>query len=350
MKRKRSQPSLPMKFLRKVILSLFSMLILLSFYWASETLVKVELPSSNHPPTLYANQNRNDLHQTFIQAIQQANKSVLLIVYALTDEGIINALCLKAEEGINVKVIVDGNVTPFIERKLEPNIEVLKRFGLGRMHMKILVIDEAVTLLGSANMTTESLRMHANLVLGLHSQPFATIITQKSQGMVEEGRCMPIPEQKFIFAGQPLELWFLPDNDKAYVRIKKLIDNAQKTVRVAMFTWTRMDFAKAIVASVKRGVKVEIVMDRYAGKGANAKIAKYLKQNKIPLYFKSGNGLLHHKFLYIDGKILVNGSANWTNDAFNKNDDCFVILHDLIDLQTNQMEALWSEIIAESDK
>ncbi len=45
--------------------------------------------------------------------------------------------------------------------------------------------------------------------------------------------------------------------------------------------------------------------------------------------------------LTVDKEILVNGSANWTSAAFSKNDDCFVILHDLNDAQKNVIEELW---------
>jgi phosphatidylserine/phosphatidylglycerophosphate/cardiolipin synthase-like enzyme len=98
----------------------------------------------------------------------------------------------------------------------------------------------------------------------------------------------------------------------------------------------------------KRGVRVSVSLDRYAGKGAGAKVADYLKKNGVPVFFYQGPGLLHHKFMEIDDELLVNGSANWTKAAFDKNDDCFAILHNLTTKQQNQLNKLWDMIMADS--
>ena len=82
--------------------------------------------------------------------------------------------------------------------------------------------------------------------------------------------------------------------------------------------------------------------------GASAKVAALLKKGGIPVKCNRGGNLLHHKFMYIDGKTLVNGSANWTKAAFEKNDDCFIILHDLTDTQREFMDKLWAVIDSET--
>ena len=111
-----------------------------------------------------------------------------------------------------------------------------------------------------------------------------------------------------------------------------------------MFTWTRRDLAKAIIAAKARGVDVQVVIDHYQGNGAGAPIVKLLKQGGVSVRLSQGGPLLHHKFLYVDGKILVNGSANWTKAAFTANDDCFMILYNLTDKQSERMDDLWEAI------
>ena len=213
------------------------------------------------------------------------------------------------------------------------------------MHMKILVVDDVQVWIGSANMTTESLRMHGNLVVALNSPELASIINEKANSFPEEGRCAKCPSYDFIFKNQKLELWFLPSQENAVSRVANVIDGAKKTIKVAMFTWTRMDLAQAIVKASKRGVKAEVVVDHYSGKGAGASVVKYLKKNGIPVGMSAGGTLLHHKFLYVDGKVLVNGSTNWTKAAFdNLNDDCFVVLNDLNESQRKLMDKLWKVI------
>jgi cardiolipin synthase len=92
---------------------------------------------------------------------------------------------------------------------------------------------------------------------------------------------------------------------------------------------------------------VEVVIDHYSGKGASAKIVKLLKEHHVPVRLSRGGPLLHYKFMYIDGKVLVNGSANWTKAAFTQNDDCFVVLHALTAGQRECMESLWQIIWSE---
>ena len=37
---------------------------------------------------------------------------------------------------------------------------------------------------------------------------------------------------------------------------------------------------------------------------------------------------MHHKFMVIDGKIVVTGSPNFTSAGFNKNDENMLIIYD----------------------
>lgn len=334
--------------MQKSILAFLVFLIFLGFFWAAEELTTTRLPASDAPPLLYANQVRDDLEMTFSTAINEARHSVLLMIYTLTDPKVIQALKQKSEEGVDVRVICDGKASPFADRKLGTKVKTLKRFGDGLMHQKILVVDGAQVWIGSANMTGESLRMHGNLVTAMHSPALGQMIHEKAAAMPEEGRGAAISHRQFLLGGQNLEMWFLPDDKGAVRKLKGMIESAQKTVRVAMFTWTRKDLAQAVVEAAKRGVKVEVVLDHFAGNGAGAHVAKFLKTNGIPVFLSQGSALLHHKFMYIDGETLVNGSANWTKAAFTQNDDCFLVLHNLSDQQKSQMDRLWDVIKKES--
>ena len=93
--------------------------------------------------------------------------------------------------------------------------------------------------------------------------------------MRREGRCLFLYHE--LTAGnQKLEICLLPDDTIAAKRIIDHLQTARKTIKVAMFTWTRVDFTQELIAAAKRGVKVEAVIDRYQGKGTSAKIVKML--------------------------------------------------------------------------
>lgn len=319
------------------------------FFWLFEKTPEVRLPESNHPIEIYSNQTQVDLRQTIATAISSAKKSVLLLIYTLTDKEIISSLKHKRSEQVPVKVIVDGQASPYADQKLGPDIQTIKRIGKGIMHQKILLVDNSKIWIGSANMTGESLQMHGNLIIGLESQALGEMIRTKADGFPQEGKGPSLLHRDFLIGNQHLEMWFLPDDKEAVNRIKQLIRSAQKTIKIAMFTWTRLDFAQEIANVVLRGVKVQAVIDNHSGQGTSIKVVRKLKKNGIAVRLSSGSGLLHHKLMIIDDHLLITGSANWTKAAFNVNDDCFIVLHDLTTLQKKALEDLWNVIWKESN-
>lgn len=341
----------------KTILSLVVGLLMFAFY-ETQDMIKTSLPdavvATKPPPkigeasALYS--TADNLKKIYLDAIRKAKKSIFLIIYSLTDSEIILELKKKAEQGVEVCVVCDAKASGRVDRTLGKKIQTVRRIPDGLMHQKILVIDEKETWLGSANMTGDSLLEHGNLVAALPSQEFAQAILKKGKLMAQDdGYEPPLKSQRFNVGGQWVELWFFPDDPKGVKKILELIEGAKKTIKVAMFTWTRQDLAHAIIQAAKRGVKVEVVLDRQSSNGTSQKIATLLKQNKIPLKVNSDKGLLHHKFVYIDSKILVNGSANWTKAAFTQNDDCFIIIDNLNETQTKKMNDLWKMTLKKSE-
>lgn len=351
MKKQKKQPRPRSSKLKKTLTSFLVGLVFTFFAWTTHTVNTVQLPDPGVTTELYASEVRDDLRSVFLSAIASSNSSIHLLVYTLTDQAIIRALKEKAEKGVDVKVIVDAKASPYAAQELGQRVNTLRRLGVGLMHDKILVVDNKFVWIGSANMTGDSLKTHSNLVLGMHSPALADHLIAKAESLPEAGKGDFFPYKEFQIGGQKLECYFLPDEAKnGLQRIKELIRSAKKTVRVAMFTWTRQDLAHEVIKAAKRGVKVQVVIDNNSGKGASAQIVKLLKQNGIDVHLSQGVGLLHHKFMVVDKKVLVNGSANWTKAAFGTNDDCFLVLNDLSTRQAEKLEQEWKILYADSQK
>lgn len=302
----------------------------------------VSIPKSSEPLQLYSNQTDENLTTLYVQTIQSAKKSITFLIYALTDKTIIKALKAKEEAGVAIHLVCDADATPSLAQHF-PRSKVVRRKGTGLMHQKILVIDEMLILLGSANMTSDSLTKHGNLVIGLSHPPLASLIASRAKEMRSTGKIAPIEQLQTSCADQPIELYILPKNRNAEARVRSLLATAKKTIRVAMFTWTRQDFTQELIHAAKRGVKVEAIVDRQSAKGTSAAIVKTLYEAGIAVKLSSSTtSLLHHKFAYIDESILINGSANWTLSAFSRNDDCFMIIYDLNQSQREKMGTLWN--------
>lgn len=344
--KKRSSFKLPYssRSLMKTATGVLVGLIMMGLFWVADASKEIRQPGMGGSPEFFANELQDDLRRTYVEAIDRAQTSIIFIIYALTDDGIINALNKKAAEGVDIRIICEAKASPYIDRKLKGSITLMRRFAEGLMHLKILSIDDHEVWIGSANMSSESLRMHGNLVAAVVNPDLAAMVREKADGMTEYGRAKSLSHRAFSLDGQKMEMWFLPDDAGAAAKIKELIRSATKTLRVAMFTFTREDLAKQLVAAAKRGVDVQVAMDRSSSQGASKKIAELLQREGVPVYFNKGAALLHHKFLYIDGTTLVNGSANWTRAAFTQNDDCFMILNNLTPTQSAYMDSLWGVI------
>lgn len=297
------------------------------------------LPTENLPIRLYSNQIGDNLQKIFKEAILNAKESIVCIIYSLTDEEIIAALRKKAEEGLSVSIVHDPVATQNIAFRVGPKVQVKSLRNKGLMHHKLLAIDHKQVWLGSANLTRDSLLLHANLVLGLESSHIAQAIEQKAV----EGRSHAYKEPFIIQTGQQkLELWFLPDAPQALDRLLELLSSAKKSIKVAMFTFTHPKLIQALVDAHKRGVDVEVVIDYDSSRQTSQRAYQRFKREKMNVLVSQRTGLLHEKVAIIDDASLVAGSTNWTKAAFTNNHEALCILSDLSKEQQEALTRFWT--------
>lgn len=119
--------------------------------------------------------------------------------------------------------------------------------------------------------------------------------------------------------------------------ILREIAQAKKELLVAVYAFTNDELAGALVQAKKRGVAVQVVIDREFDARAENSKGKFFEANKIPLRRLSGTksksqereaGLMHQKFAVIDRKTVFSGSYNWTHSAENFNDENLLLFRD----------------------
>lgn len=306
-------------------------------------------PSSEEPLQLYSNQADDDLLNLYINAIDSAKKSISLVIYKLSNVKLVQALKKKSAEGVSITIVSDAdNSKKLAKYFIDFPVKIVGRVGERLMHLKILVIDNKRVLLGSANLTTDSLQSNGNLVIGFENYPLASALTNKINSMDESHGSIPIPPQETMIGGQKVELWMLPENQQAIGRIKSLLRSAKKSIRIAMYVLTRRDIANELIHAYKRGINVEVVIDPNTEQGDNEKTEKMLCDAHFPFNINTGPGLLHYKLAIIDNEILINGSSNWTVGGLSRNDDCFMIVHSLTKEQLEKLNMMWSIIQRDS--
>ncbi len=309
---------------------------MLFYIWLTLAASQTPLPDPNNPILLYSNQTRQDIKLTYCEALKSAHESIFLSIYGLSDPKILKLLCKKSKENIAIKIEYDASASTNIKKILPLQATPMKTKGL--MHRKIAVLDHALVFLGSANLTTTSLRHHANLVLGLYSPPLAAYL--------ENPTTSSFP---FEIGSQTGQLFLLPDpKNHGFERLIQEIDLAKEKICIAMFTLTHPTLSNALIRAKNRGIDVRIAVDYYTAMGASKKALAAMEKEGVSIYLSQGRELLHHKWAIIDDKTLIMGSANWTKAAFSKNHDFLLFLSPLGKDQRKHLSKLWKIIEEES--
>lgn len=130
---------------------------------------------------------------------------------------------------------------------------------------------------------------------------------------------------------------FSPD-DNIKRTLLDLIESEKKSIKIAIYTLTCKEIAMALIDAKNRGIKIEIVTDKYYQRPESYSKIDLLIQNNLSIYTfapkaKTSYCLMHNKFAIfenniLDRSIIWTGSFNWTKSANNSNQENVVINDD----------------------
>lgn len=271
----------------------------------------IPLPTIKKPFRIYSTDKRDDLKELLKKAIGQAEESITLYSYSITDKDI---LSLLKNKDIPVHLYYHEKATPSLKKFEGDLFHLYPIKGRGLMHQKIWIIDQKLLFLGSANLTPSSLKMHDNLMVGLYAPSFAEDLSSEQ-----------VEEMSYQIGGINLHYFPLP-SQKGLEAVLATLDQAQKRVTLSLFTFTHPLLIEKLLELHRRGVQIDLTLDRTSGQGASRKCREELEKGGIRVKLSQGLQLHHHKWAKIDDKIFILGSANWTKAAFNKNRDFILII------------------------
>ena len=310
---------------------------------------EITLPDSVATTTLYSSDTHQNLQQIVLQAINRANQSIVVIIYSLQDPVIISALKNKAAQGVHVTVLYDPVASIDAAWHLGEKIKALPvRSSRGLMHLKLISIDKKEAWIGSCNLSTDSLLLHGNLLFGFSSETMAQLIELRALQLqkIEPQQALP-----YCIQGkkQDYQIFFSPQQGKlALDKIEALIQSAQKTIKVASYTFTNDRICQNLIDAHKRGVQVQVIFDRDSAAHTSLKTIQKLQRAHVTTSVRKIQGLMHHKFAVIDDTTLIMGSANWTKAAFTINDEITCVVHPLTPTQQDIMKKTWDAMVESS--
>jgi phosphatidylserine/phosphatidylglycerophosphate/cardiolipin synthase-like enzyme len=138
------------------------------------------------------------------------------------------------------------------------------------------------------------------------------------------------------------EVCFSPD-EECDVRLAQLIASARSSVDVAVYD-INLDQVVHQLLVQSRKIKIRVLVDR-----RQAKTQKSL----VPLLIKGGaqvrygyqRGIMHNKFVIVDGKTLETGSFNFTRGAaiMNQENQVYLTSPAIVERYKKRFERSWAE-------
>lgn len=282
------------------------------------------------------------LFDAMIDDIRNASKYIYLETYRFNDDAIgkkFRAVLLeKAKQKLDIKILVDAygtKASEFFNELIAAGAKVryfkkIKFFisntfakNNTRNHRKLLLIDDKITYLGSANLTAYCLNWR-DLTLRLENP-----ITHKFRGCFMKSYAQYkfyelVPFEK-LKAVRYHGFVIVQDTPSAYYQtvrayMLKLIEEARTEIRIETpYFLPGIKIRKALVAAVQRGVNVEIHIPR----NSDVPFVDILRNKYLGPMFKHGikwffytPDLLHAKCMLIDKKKFFLGSSNMDYRSF----------------------------------
>ena len=127
-------------------------------------------------------------------------------------------------------------------------------------------------------------------------------------------------------AAAPVEVYFSPRGGCTEAVVESL-QAANETVLVQAYSFTSVPIAKALVDAHKRGVKVQVILDK-SQRTEKYSSATFLNNAGIPTFIDAAHAIAHNKVMVIDGTMIITGSFNFTKAAEENNAENLLVIRD----------------------
>ena len=275
------------------------------------------------------------------QIIDGARISVHVEVYEFAQEPLIAALLAAHTRGVSVTVIDDPSElssAATAARLRLAGIDVAD-YPVRRLmidHVKLLVVDGAVAVVGGINWGINSPANHDYDAL-IRGPAVTNLDRVFLRDLVTCGRSQPVPDP--VLDPAIVVATTLPDTGIRPLALE-VINEARVTIDLELFVLTDTGIVHALEAAATRGVRVRILLDPSQPSSDPSLHALLAAGLAIRLYRSRGE-LLHAKAIVADGRRVLFGSANWSGGGFARN-------HEL-DIELLDGPAIAADMLAQMD-
>ncbi len=269
--------------------------------------------------------------------INRATASVDIAIYQLDLPNVTQALLDAKKRGATVRAVTDVDILD--DPKENPSFLQLQKAGIkvvagnpnAIMHDKFVVVDRARVWTGSWNFTANDTWRYNNNGVQIESADLARNYTVTFEKMWKDGLFGPQRKPggttpKLLIGGISVENYFAPE-DKVADKIATRLKQAQGRIDFMAFSFTDDNLGAMLLTRARAGVKVRGVFETT---GSETRFSEYgkLREAKLEVYQDGNPYLMHHKVFIVDGKTVIFGSFNFSQNAETENDENLLIVDD----------------------
>jgi phosphatidylserine/phosphatidylglycerophosphate/cardiolipin synthase-like enzyme len=138
------------------------------------------------------------------------------------------------------------------------------------------------------------------------------------------------------------EACFSPD-EPCDIKLIKFVGSAKKSIDVAIYDLNLDELAHKLLIQ-SRSIPVRVVVDERQAKGEHSLVPMLLKAG-LPIRYGRQRGIMHNKFVIVDGQTVEVGSFNYTHHASraNQENQLYLAKPSIVERYRKRFEKIWSE-------
>jgi phosphatidylserine/phosphatidylglycerophosphate/cardiolipin synthase-like enzyme len=121
-----------------------------------------------------------------------------------------------------------------------------------------------------------------------------------------------------------VEPFFSPGGGCTAAVVKEMGD-AKSEILLQASSFSSKPIAKALVSAAKRGVRVEVVLDKETVSDKSS-FVDFMAQAGVPVWVDSAHAVAHNKVVIVDRSTLITGSFNFRKKAEKRNAENLLVL------------------------
>lgn len=254
-----------------------------------------------------------------INSLKNAQKSIDITIYLLSDRKIIEKLKQLKNNDININIIIEKN--PFGGGSNYKTFNELKNAGINikyanskfaLTHAKYIIIDKKEALIMTSNMTYAGLNENRDFIF----HTFDENIVKELIGIFESD----FNNKKY--KSNLDNLVVSPDNSRN--KIESIIKSAKNNIYIYVENIQDESFIDLIIKKAKKGINIKIIAPDNKKIETNIPIIEKLKENSIQVY-NLKKPYQHSKIIIIDESLMYLGSINFSSQSMDRNREIGVI-------------------------